>query len=181
VARKLRDLEAGTFHVYTHSVWAADALFRDDADRRKFLAELAIATEKTGWSCIAYCLMGTHYHLLLAVDEGVLPKGMHSLNFKYAAWFNWRHAMRGHVLGTRYNASRIDHDADLLRRYRYVIRNPVEAGLCTKAADWRWSSYRATLGIGPPQSFIDDRPMWACIHEPRPSANRWLQQFVNKA
>jgi hypothetical protein len=42
--RRKRDLTAGTFHIYTHSVWAASALFRDDADRMTFVRSLARAT-----------------------------------------------------------------------------------------------------------------------------------------
>src|SRR5581483_6380095 len=79
VPRKHRDVSAGLFHVYTHCVWAAPALYRDDADRLTFLRELASATAKFEWTCVAYCLMRTHYHLILAVLDGVLPRGMHAL------------------------------------------------------------------------------------------------------
>jgi len=178
MSRPPRDLAPGIFHVFTHSVWAADALFRDDADRETFLLELEIATEKTGWTCIAYCLMGTHYHLLLSVEGAALPRGMHSLNFRYAAAFNRRHAMKGHVHGTRYNARRVSGEADLLWRYRYVVRNPVEAGLCDHPEDWFWSSYRATLGLAERKPFVDDRLVVACFDGPRPLAVLRLQGFV---
>jgi putative transposase len=178
VARPLRDTAPGIFHVFTHSVWAADALYRDDEDRERFLSELSHATTKMGWTCLAYCLMGTHYHLLLAVEAGVLPRGMHSLNFRYAGWFNRRHAMKGHVHGTRFNARRVNGEADLLWRYRYVVRNPVEAGLCERAEDWRWSSYAATLGLAKQRPFVNDSLVIACLEGPRPSAAPRLQHFV---
>jgi hypothetical protein len=73
--RPPRDLAPGLFHVYTHSVWAADALFRDDDDRLTFVRELARTTARTGWRCLSFCLMGTHYHLIVDVDTGVLAKG----------------------------------------------------------------------------------------------------------
>ncbi|HZD87831.1 MAG TPA: hypothetical protein VE088_07490, partial [Gaiellaceae bacterium] len=90
MARRNRDVAPGVFHVWAHSV-RDEALFRDDLDRMAFLRELARAGAKAGWRCIAYCLMDTHYHLILEVDAGVLPDGMHSLNFRYACWFNQRH------------------------------------------------------------------------------------------
>jgi putative transposase len=164
--------------VYTHAVWASDALYRDDDGRRRFLAELAIATAKSRWSCLAYCLMGTHYHLLLSVDAGVLPRGMHSLNFRYATWFNTRHTMKGHVHGTRYNARRVHDEADLLWRYRYVVRNPVEAGLCEAPEDWLWSSFAATLGLIEEKPFVDDSLIFQTLGGPRLSAARRLQCFV---
>src|SRR2546423_727066 len=124
--RRLRDLRAGLFHVYTHSVWAGQH-FRDDRDRVTFLRELARATVRTDWNCLAYCLMRTHYHLILDVNDGALATGMQALNFRYAMAYNKRHGMKGHVHGRRYGARRIADDVDLVGTFRYVVRNPVEA------------------------------------------------------
>ena len=38
----------------------------------------------TGWTCLAYCLMTTHYHFVLRVDDGELSAGMERLNGNYA-------------------------------------------------------------------------------------------------
>jgi putative transposase len=178
VPRRPRDIEQGIFHVFTHSVWAADALYRDDADRLRFLRELARASGKFGWTCIAFCLMGTHYHLILEVERGALPAGMHSLNFRYAAGFNARHTMKGHVHGTRYNSSRITSEASLVYRFKYVARNPVEAGLCKSPADWPWSSYPGTVGVSPPHSFVDAHAVLACVEGPHDIAVGRLRRYV---
>jgi hypothetical protein len=66
---QLRDLSAGKFHVWTHCVWAADAYYRDNLDRLGFLRRLARVTAETGWRCMGFCLMGTHYHLILEVGD----------------------------------------------------------------------------------------------------------------
>jgi len=179
VARRLRDVERGIFHVFTHSVWAADALYRDDADRMRFIRELARSTSKFGWTCIAFCLMGTHYHLILEVERGALPAGMHALNFRYAAGFNARHKMKGHVLGTRYNSFRLRSEASLLHRFKYVARNPVEAGLCVSPEDWSWSSYAGTVGVSAPHSFVDAAPVLACLEGPHDVAIGRLRRYVN--
>jgi putative transposase len=178
VARRPRDVEQGIFHVFAHSVWAADALYRDDADRLRFIRELARSTNKFGWTCIAFCLMGTHYHLILEVERGVLPAGMHALNFRYAAGFNARHKMKGHVLGTRYNSFRLRSEASLLHRFKYVARNPVEAGLCASAEEWSWSSYPGTIGVSAPHSFVDASAVLACIEGPHDLALGWLRRYV---
>src|SRR6266403_2012421 len=138
MARKRRDKAAGLFHVYTHSVWSAE-LFRDDRDRVVFLRELAGAIDKAEWTCVGFCLMKTHDHFVLDVDDDALPLGMHALSFRFAVEFNRRHRMKGHVLGARYDAVRIRDGTHLLDAYRYVARNPVEAGMCEAAEDWRWS------------------------------------------
>lgn len=143
------------FHVYTHSVWAAPALFRDDTDRMIFLTELARAAKKARWTCLAFCLMTTHYHLVVEVDDRALPAGMHALNFRFAAQFNRRHAMKGHVLGARYGSRRLSDAQSLLDLFRYVVRNPVDAMLCQSPADWAWSSYPGLIGRAEAPSFVD--------------------------
>jgi putative transposase len=178
MARKRRDLAAGIFHVFTHSVWAADALYRDDEDRMAFLRELARATARAHWRCVAYCLMGTHYHLILDVDADAIAKGMHSLNFRYAAGFNRRHRMKGHLLGTRYNAFRITGEASLLSRFKYVARNPVEAGLCESPADWPWSSYGETVGVRAASTLVDDAAILGCLDGPLELARGRLRRYV---
>lgn len=155
--RPHRDVAAGTFHVYSHAVYAADALFRDAGDCVTFLTHLARVTETTGWTCAAFCLMGNHFHLIVLVDDHVLPRAMHSLNLGYARDFNRRHGLKGHVLFDRYGARRVATDQSLAARFRYVARNPVRAGLCSNPAEWVWSSYAGTAGLREQFSFVDDR------------------------
>lgn len=178
--RALRDVDPGLFHVYAHSVWAADALFRDDEDRLTFLRELARATSRVGWTCLGYCLMTTHYHLVLDVGADVLPKGMHSLNFRYASSFNARHAMKGHVHGRRYGARRLTDETDLLDAFKYVARNPVEAMLCKRPEQWRWSSYAATIGLADQDSFVDPGRVLRCFRDPLEFARAELRRFVEE-
>jgi REP element-mobilizing transposase RayT len=180
MARQRRDKSAGLFHIYTHSVWAAE-LFRDDRDRVVFLRELARAVDKAQWTCIGFCLMTTHYHLVLDVDDDALPFGMHALNFRYAVEFNRRHGMKGHVLGARYDSVKIEDEPHLLDAYRYVARNPVAAGSCKAAEDWRWSSFAAAVGVAEPIEFVDPGIVIGCFDGPREIAAARLRAFVAEA
>jgi REP element-mobilizing transposase RayT len=151
------------FHVYTHCVWAAQAHFRDDIDRLEFLRGLGRVTARFEWRCMGFCLMRTHYHLVLEVNDGVLPVAMQSLNHAYALHFNRRHGLRGHVQHRRYGSRRVDDADDLLGTYAYAMNNPVEAGLCARASLWPWSSFRGTLGLHERNSFIDEGPVLGCF------------------
>ena len=180
MARPLRDTDAGLFHVHAHSV-RSDALFRDDLDRISFLRELARAGEKHGWTCMAYCLMTTHYHLVVEVRDGALPVGMHAVNARYAAGFNRRHRTRGHVLERRYESRRITSFADLLGVYAYVVLNPVKAGLCAHPRLWVWSSYWVTIAENPPRTFVDAGVVLRGLGATRERAVAVLRAFVEKS
>jgi putative transposase len=181
VARPPRDTRAGIFHVFTHCVWAAPALFRDDLDRTVFLRELARATRRYGWTCIEFCLMRTHYHLLLEVEDKALPVGMQSLNFRYAIGFNQRHGMRGHVQFERYGAKRMTSEPHLLTTFAYIANNPVEARLCDHSAQWPWSSYGGSVGLAESHSFVDPMRVLACFDSPAELAVAQLRARVEDA
>jgi putative transposase len=161
MARSERDVEPGIHHVSTHSVWTS-VLFRDDVDRVNFLIDLARVTAKYDWTCIAFCLMTTHYHLLIETKDQSLAIGMQELNFRHAIRFNTRHKLRGHVVDGRYWSQRIESESHLLAAFRYIARNAIEAGLCSTAADWPWSSYRALAEPGELFTFVDPSRVTSC-------------------
>ena len=178
--RRPRDKGAGSFHVWVHCVWASRTLFRDDTDRMVFLRKLADTTALSGWTCIGFCLMRSHYHLVVNVGDGVLPAAMFKLNLGYARDHNRRYGLRGHVQYDRYGARRLD-DCDRLKEaYKYVMRNPCAAGICESPADWPWSSYRGTVGLATPHTFIDDSLILACFEGSREAAVARLRAFVEE-
>ncbi|HXY80674.1 MAG TPA: transposase [Gaiellaceae bacterium] len=177
MARPPRDFSAGTFHVTAHAVWG-NVLFRDSIDYLVLCAELAATIARSRWRCIAFCFLGTHLHLLLEVEDDALPTGMQRLNNAYARNFNRRYGLRGHVFAKRYYAGRIDTEEHLLTAFRYVVRNPVEANLCTMPGDWGWSSYAGTVGLAEPFGFVDASPVVDCFGRPAAAALQRLRDFV---
>jgi putative transposase len=153
--RPPRDTAAGLFHVYDHGLWAVPTLYRDDHDYGMFLRHLAYARGKTNLTCVTYCLMTNHYHLIVRVEDGALPVAMQLLNRRYARHFNRAHGLRGHVLFDRYGSRRIVDELDLLDTFAYIARNPVAVGACPHPAAHRWSSYAGTVGLAELSSFVD--------------------------
>jgi REP element-mobilizing transposase RayT len=178
MARRPRGkIEKGTYHVTMRSAGPIP-MFRDDTDRTDFSNLVARTIRKHGWVCRSFCLMPTHYHLILDVDEGTLQPGMHAINGQYAQRFNRCHRRSGHLCGSRYGAVPILTVAHMLRAFRYVARNPVEAGLCRSPVDWRWSSYSGCIGLEPGFYFVMNEPMYSYFGSERASAIREIRAFV---
>jgi putative transposase len=126
-----------------------DALFRDDLDRRVFLAQFARAATSSRWSCHAYCLMTTHYHLLVETSQKALSRGMHRLNGCYAQSFNARHGRKGHLFEERFSAYLVEGDRYVEQASRYILENPVRAGMCERIDLWPWSGRLLLTGTVP--------------------------------
>jgi putative transposase len=178
MARRARgDIPAGTYHVTMRSAGPIP-MFLDDYDRTFFCILLARAIKRHQWTCRAFCLMTTHYHLLLDVQDNALQPGMHNLNGPYAQRFNARHKRSGHLRGDRYYAIPVESDGHMLALLRYLARNPVEAGLCEHPSDWRWSSYRGCAEIDGGFAFVNSLPLRAYFGEDRRTATKLLRSFV---
>jgi len=129
------------------------ALWADDRDRERFLSLLGRIVARRGWKLHAYCLMPNHYHLVLETP-GDLSLGLRDLNGGYAQWFNRRHGQSGHLFQGRFHAVLVTGTWQALTLARYVVSNPVRAGLVESAGAWPWSSFRAFVGTSPAPPYL---------------------------
>jgi len=146
-------------------------LFRAAGDDELFPAVLAAAHERVAMRTIGYCVMPNHWHLVLwPRADGDLSEFMRWLTVTHTQ--RWHAARRtagsGHVYQGRFKSfpaqrrrlgpgerarGMLEGGDPVLSVLRYVERNPVRAGLVTRAAWWRWSSLhqrRAVAGEGLP-------------------------------
>jgi REP element-mobilizing transposase RayT len=180
VPRSLRAIEpGGIYHVTSHGL-DDRLIFRDDVDRAKFLDLLAPLPRRLGWEIFIVCPMGTHFHLLLQVDDPNLSLGMERLNGDYARGFNRRHGRRGHLFEKRFDAKPVAGTGHLLHTVRYIALNPVGAGLADVAEDWLWCSYGATIGVRPQWPWIADETMLRQFGPTRGYAVTRLRAYVDE-
>lgn len=117
-------------------------IFVCDLDRFGLLSLLEKMTERVRWFIVAWCLMDTHYHLLVVVPGDEEPRiswAMQTLNSVYAREYNARHRRRGHLFGERFTDTLVASERHLHAATAYIYDNPVRAGLVRRPEDWRWS------------------------------------------
>ena len=160
---------------------AKQRIFVDDRDCKFFLHLLGQCVTRFEWILYAYALMPNHFHLLVELTEETLSKGMHWLNASYAIAFNRIHNRVGHVLQGRFKSPPVEKESYLLELIRYIVLNPVRANIVKRPEDYRWSSYRATIGLAaaPPWLAVDD--VLLPFGPDRDLARAGVQDFVNAA
>jgi putative transposase len=139
--RARRETLEGIYHVTSRGV-ARSAIYLDAEDHRHFLVLLRRVVARFDWDLHVLCLMPNHFHFVVETTGPRLSGGMHSLNGIYAQSFNARHARSGHLFGDRFHTRVIADDEQLPAVCRYVLENPVRAGLCARPSDWPWSYSR---------------------------------------
>jgi len=180
MARPLRIEFPGAFYHVTGRGNARMAVVEDDTDRQGFVDLVASMIERYDWRCYAYCLMDNHYHLLIETPEANLSRGMRQLAGVYTQRFNRRHGRVGHLFQGRFKAILVDQQAYLLELCRYVVLNPVRAGMVPSADRYRWSSYRATVGRCRPPTWLQIDWVLAQFGQSRAAAQTRYRQFVRE-
>lgn len=145
MARPLRIEFAGALYHVTSRGDQHEAIYFSDRDRLTWLAIFAAVCQRYHWRCHAWCQMTNHYHIVIETLEPTLSAGMRHLNGVFTQYINRTHQRVGHVFQGRYKAILVEQDSYLMEVARYVVLNPVRAGLVRQPGDWYWSSYSATM------------------------------------
>jgi len=180
MARPLRIEYSGAFYHVTARGDRREAIYEDDRDREAFLGVLKEVVESFGWRCHAYCQMTNHYHLFVETPHANLSKGMRQLNGVYTQWSNRRHRRSGHLFQGRYKGILVDSDGYLQELSRYLVLNPVRAGMVTDPADWPWSSYRATAGLAPEPDWLTIDSLLGTFGRTKTHARKAYRLFVQQ-
>ena len=188
MARKLRVEYPGSIYHVMNRGDRREPIFKDDADRQRFIETLGEACAKTGWQVHAYVLMPNHFHLVVETPQPNLVAGMKWFLGTYTSRFNRRHKLFGHLFSGRYKSLVLDGSG---RGYLksvgdYVHLNPARAKLVEMDArlkSFAWSSWPAYLAAP------SKRPAWLRVDrllgewgipKDSPAGRQWLEQAVEE-
>ena len=137
------------YHVMSRGSRKAE-IFKDYEDYILFLKTLAKTKAKYPFRLHAVCLMSNHFHMALETEDTALWIIMRDLLSIYAAVFNYKHKLTGHLFEGRYTSKLIEDERYFLAVCRYIHLNPVKARIVPVPLDYEFSSYRM---------FVQDPPL----------------------
>jgi REP element-mobilizing transposase RayT len=159
------------------------AVFHCDDDRQIFYDCLAAAMPRYGVQVHAWCLLDTHFHLLLMSESGRLSDAMRFLGGRFTQRINYRDGRDGPIFRGRFTSVSVESDAQLVQASRYIHRNPVEAGLVAKPWHWPWSSAQAYLGLVQTPAWLHTEAILEMIgpHDARQGYRELLEEETGAA
>ena len=168
----------GVYHVTTHGDGDM-MIFEGPSEKWRLLDLLADTANKLDWAVYAWCVMGNHYHFLLKTPKDNLSEGMHHINMTYGEWYNMSRERHGHVFQDRFFSILITQDGHLLEASRYVVLNPLRAGLVAAPQEWPWSSYStAVLGV-PSRVSLKDQELMRVFSRQEAESRDLYREFVH--
>lgn len=125
------------YHIMLRGIDGMD-IFREKDDRKMFVTLLKQQISES-FKIYCYCLMSNHIHCLIKSEK--LSFHLHKLAATYAMWFNHKYERRGYLYQDRFKSEPVEDETYFIQCFRYILQNPVKAGLCHHASQYAWSSY----------------------------------------
>ena len=168
------------FHVTQHGI-GSEPIFRSDIDRETFLAYLGHEVGRSEWTCLAYSLMRTHYHVLVRLAKSTLSTGFQRLNSRYAMYMNRVYGRRGVFFERRFRSVLVESEAHRYEVLRYIHLNAPRANVCGLPEEHVWCDYAATVGMVDPDPIVDPRHALELFGPDLATARKAYLEFVNEA
>jgi len=132
--------------------------FFHPSDYTAYLDFLRIFAVQFGCSVHAFCLMTNHVHLLMTPQtDSACARTMKFTSQSCVQRINRRLGRTGTLWEGRFYSCPVATDRYVIACYRYIDRNPVEAGMVRHAGEYAWSSYGINTDVSP-DDFIVPHP-----------------------
>jgi REP element-mobilizing transposase RayT len=170
-------VEGAIYHLYARGS-NRQAIFLTEGDYTEFEALLGATITKHALDCFGWSLMPNHWHGVLRCPGAGLSSFVQQLNQRYALRFDRRWGRTAHVFAAHFGAVLQESEEQFLWTLRYVVRNPVEAGICASPFEARWTSFAATAGLVRAPGFLRVSEILAHFGFHPEEARRRYVQFI---
>jgi len=135
-------------HLYNRGVNKA-TIFFEDSDYKYFLRKMKEYKEKYFIQIICYCLLPNHFHLFTKqlTDEHTPGKFIGDLTNAYTKGTNKKYDRTGVLFQGKTKSKLIDDESYFVWLCKYILNNPVKAGVAIKPEGWEYSSANEYFGM----------------------------------
>ena len=158
----------------------SESIFSDKHDYLMFIDLLIEISEMWNVNVAAYCLMTTHYHILLQTPDGNISRCMRHLNGVYTQRYNRKYGFDGQLFRGRYKSILVCNDSHLLQLVRYIHKNPVKAGMVKELPDYEWSSYKGYLSYAKKWKWLHKDYIFSMITSKKRGRLKPFIEFMQK-
>lgn len=130
---------SGIYHTVIRGVDRQNIFYEDD-DKHFFLSLVEKYGKKYSICSITHALLDNHAHFLYKDPENNISRFMQTVCSVYARYFNRKYDRIGHLFQDRFLSEPVEDDIYLMTVIRYILQNPMKAGLC-RSCRYRWNSY----------------------------------------
>lgn len=138
--RRARITYPGAYHHAMNRGFEGRAIFSDNRNKTHFLDLLSNKSKKLKIKILAYCVMDSHYHLVIENSSGRMSDFFKQLNGEYGMYYRKIAGGKGYVFQDRYKSILIEKDSYLIDVIIYVLQNPLRAKIVKSAGKYNWSS-----------------------------------------
>ncbi len=157
-----------------------EKIFATKEDYWSFVDLLEELDEVFNVKIAAYCLIPSHYHLLVQTPDANLSRSMRHLNGVYTQRYNKRHCFDGQLFRGRYKSIVVESDSYALELVRYIHRNPLEAGLVDNLQKYQWSTHKTYLSDSKKWKWLYKDYILKLFSKSKPESIRLYKRFVLK-
>ncbi|MDF2883245.1 MAG: transposase IS200-family protein [Clostridiaceae bacterium] len=169
------------FHIMCRSI-SEVSLYRDRADKIKYLTLLKEYQTVFSYKIYAYCLMNSHNHILIDANGADISKVFHGINLKYARYYNKKYKRHGHLFQDRFKSKIVDESSYLIQLSGYIHANPLSMKKYKKSVEkYEFSSLGAYLGINDDKfNLIDKNFIMSQFSQDEASAKSRYLAFIKR-
>ena len=131
-----RRSESGRIYLLTAVTHERQPIFNDLYAGRLVVNEFRRAHEAGNATSIAWVVMPDHFHWLVELHNGDLPKLMQAAKSRSARAINQQRGRHETLWQKGYFDRALRREEDLKSAARYIIANPLRAGLVTRFGDY---------------------------------------------
>ena len=130
MARKPRLCISDVIHLVTAKVIDSRVLFRDSADKDKFIDLLNKYLNDTGFDLLGIAFYPQHYEMALRINDRPMKDLFQRFHSDYARYYNKKYSFEGYLFQGRPKSIPVEDGPYAQLLIAYLHTGPIRAGLC---------------------------------------------------